>query len=444
MNISNLLLLLLNIISFGLVIRYILISYRQFMSLLLLYSIASLYFVVIPLLADVMSVALGYDTIWKLLISDNPLAYPYSLDVEVLWRVSIFVFLFNIIFYISFFIFQKKKSQKSSYLELQRVQGKNEKIYMYFFILLGWFGFFLFVILHGFHWELKGFSYIERAGTTDIPFLSVVKIIMRSSLALSGIGVFFSSYRKKYFILLLALTPSILIVLLTSERPFLLPVLICAMYGMYARSIKDNNSFSFKYIFMALAAIYVIPSAFFIVRNGISSIVEILPYPLHRDSSFNNLYYVFSNIGGYNEVGTGFTNIIRLLTTGVLPSSLFGKVFDNSLDVTRYLAIERFNWKTGTLHPTLYGWAFVDMKWFGLLFAIFIAFILSIPSRFKNSPTFIRIGLCSIAALFILVSMRGSVQFSYAIIFYGFLYLLLIYMVLKKIPRKIQRGKHEI
>jgi len=438
------LLLLLNTFSLWIMFKGIVVSYKQFMSLFLLYCIASIYFVVFPLFLDVLSIALNYDNFWKILISDNPLVYPYYLDIDMLWRVTIFVLIFNLIVYFSFFLFQKKKSkslQKDQIIEIKKT-SKNEIFYLKLFTIVGWFGLFLFILLYGFHWEMKGFGYIERTGQASIPFGSIIKIIMRASLALSGIAVFYASFRKKYLILLVALTPSVLIVILTSERPFIVPILICIMYGIYLRVIGKKSLFSVKSLFIGILAIYIIPLIFLILRNGIEVVMEFLPYPIHRDSSLNNLYYVFSDRGIYNDIGTHFLNIIRLITTGIMPSSLFGTGFDNSLDVTRYLAVERLNWQVGTLHPTLYGWIFIDMKWWGLLFAIFIGFILSLPSRFTTFPAYVRVGICALSAVFILVAMRGSVQFAYSVWLYGLLYLFLIYVLLRVLPKKSKKLKN--
>jgi hypothetical protein len=191
---------------------------------------------------------------------------------------------------------------------------------------------------------------------------------------------------------------------------------------------------SIKNIASLLLAVYVIPTLLLLLRQGSDNaayLLELMPYPINRDSSLNNLYYVFSSTGMYDDDGTTFTNIIRLISTGFLPSTIFGEHTNDYIDVTKYLADKRFGWKEGTLHPTLFGWIFIDMKWIGVVFAAFLGIVLGIYTRIYRVQTYVRIGLYCLASIFIIVSMRGSVQFAYSVLVYGVLFLAAIQYVLK-------------
>jgi oligosaccharide repeat unit polymerase len=441
----------LSLTTLSILIKGAVSHYYSFMSVFFLYCVSAIYFVAIPLFFDSLAVFLGYSQTWEFMISRDAINYPYNLNAPTLFRVACFFFIFNVTTIAIYRLVRGSNTGKNSRANAIKnllARRENEKLLIRVFSLLGWFGLLLFILLYGFNWEARGFGYISQANERDIP--SILKIAMRTSLALSGIAIFYLSLRRKFFTTFLVLMPSLLVTILTAERPYLIPNILCIMYGlMYSKKVSERRSI--KKILLFITAVYLIPLIFMIVRQGFDVQLmqsQLSPYPLQRDSSVNNLYYVFSDDGLYSNEGTKFFNIARLLTTGFLPSSIFGANHTSeALDVTKYLAATRFSWEDGSLHPSLYGWLYIDMKWLGVMFGALIGLIAALPLRFKKFPPYAYVGYFSLVSLFVVIAMRGSVQFGYSVALYGIGFFAIIYFLLQRIlrnqsiDRKNQRRK---
>ena len=415
----------------------ILSSIRNFLPLYMLFCATALYLIGIPLMFDSMFFMLGIGQEWQLLISSNLYFYPYILIEETLYRVAIFYFLFNALASISFYVFSSKHKNHSKLIEsLSASQTANENFYVYFFMICGYLGGMIFIAIYGFFWELRGFGYVDEVGSNSLPFLALLKIVYRFLLYVSAVSVFFSVLRKRYLTAIIAFVPSMLIMILTSERPYILPALVVTLFALFYRDQAEGIKLS--HIFLALIAAYVIPSLFLYVRHGfdIFSVVS-LPYPIYRDISMNNLYYVFSDFGMFYDRGTEGTNSLRLAITGILPSSIFGSNFNDFEDVTSYMNFRRFGNYLGTLHPTIYGWLFLDLKWYGVLSGIFIGIIMALPTYTSRMPYFFQVALFSILAGFVIVALRGSVQFAYSNAIYGIYLLFLVFLCVKLFEKKV-------
>jgi hypothetical protein len=401
---------------------------NQFMSVFMLYAACALYFVVVPLLLDSFSLVFGLSGHWEQMISTDAVNYPYHLDGPVLARVAIFLTLFNLLAVLTFYTLSRNRRVETSHVIARRiVKQRNLQLGATVMASLGWVGFLLFVVSHGFAWSSRGFGYLERMGTSVGQFSVFFEVGSRSLLALSGVAIFIYALNKRYAALMITLLPSLLILLLTTERPYFVPSACCAAYGLlYSSQLKRQDALA-KFVLAILIA-YLIPQIFNIVRPDVGSKDFAIPYPISRDSSVNNLYYTFDDVGMYGDRGTEFSNIRRLITTGVLPSSVFGSGSDNyPADATRYIAHVRFAAPdNSTLHPSMYGWLYIDMKWYGVLFGVAVGLIAGIQNRFAMTD-FVRIALFSLWSVFIVVGMRGSVQFGYASSIWGLWTFMILY-----------------
>jgi hypothetical protein len=152
-----------------------------------------------------------------------------------------------------------------------------------------------------------------------------------------------------------------------------------------------------------------------------------------------HLYYCFDDAGLYRQQGTHFSNFNRLLLTGIVPSSLTGYAPD-VYDVTVFLADKQHGKHWGTLHPTIYGWSFIDMNWIGWILAIFFGFLLSILHFLIEKQIILYEGVLSATSLLVFVSMRGSVQYAYAIFVYSLIFILLLSFLYKATITKTPLG----
>jgi len=422
-------------------------------SLVVLFCLMSLYFVSIPLFLDSIALLLGYEETWNSLITTEG-SYSYELESLVLFRVCLFVLAFNILFLLAYSFFQKIFNRIRTHRDPQLLEESNHphKIteYVTFFSILAWFGFLLFIFQAGFSWDMRELDFTSRTSSMPSFIDSLIIIIRNACFALAGVAVYFAIRYKRYAGLFLSLFPPILVSISTSHRPFAIPVLICLFVGMihqlYSKSPgeypKDVNlsqtqkriffKYPLKYISKFVLVVFlafVLALQFGIIRKGINSITALdYPYPISRDSSLNMLYYCFSNHGGYYDFGTEFFAIKRLLITGILPTSVTGQSEGpEEYEVTRYLAIKRFAWGAGTLHASIYGWAFTDMKWVGSFFSIFVALIIAIVSWLGRGSQLSAVVMFSITTVFVSVAMRGSVQYAYS----NLIYTLVLFFLIK-------------
>ena len=85
----------------------------------------------------------------------------------------------------------------------------------------------------------------------------------------------------------------------------------------------------------------------------------------------------------------------------------------------------------GSLHPTILGWAFIDLgKYYGFL-ALFLGGILGICDRIRLScKPIVNIMFLSFVFSFSAIAMRGSLQYAYSSFIYPF-FMLIIYKIIQ-------------
>ncbi|NQT17525.1 MAG: hypothetical protein HQ582_32520 [Planctomycetes bacterium] len=366
----------------------------------------SLYFAGVPLFVDSLAVVSGYGTQWSALLQSFDTNYTYELTARTLSRASLFVLLFNVLICLTILGSRARTRRHPAQAPHPDSPPRGLILLCFFF---GWLGLLAFIHLYGFDWSQAGFGYANRVGGKGGILVGAYHVL----LALSAVGVFYATKRRKWVLLFFLLVPAGAIAFLTGERPHLVPHLACAAYGfMYARPCQNSLERLFRAAVAGVLAIWLLTG----VRTGIRDsgfLIGSTPYPAHRDSSSDMLYYCLSDRGAYNDSGTGFRGVRQLVLTGFTPRSVFGS-HGERVDVTEYLAQLRFNWKHGSLHPTLYGWFFIDMKWYGVLVAIPLALIMILMESLSVQRPLLRTIYLAGFAMLIVVAMRGSVQFAYA------------------------------
>ena len=130
-----------------------------------------------------------------------------------------------------------------------------------------------------------------------------------------------------------------------------------------------------------------------------------------------------------------------LLTTGLYPNFILGERNFSLVDIPSILAFDKFGWNFGTIHPTLYGWLFIDLGFSAIFFTFFLGFIISFM---ENKMKLMNVKLYSFLvvslSLFIFVSLRGSLQVAYSksfyIIVFGGIIILIYNLLVKKFPKR--------
>jgi len=366
---------------------------------MVLFWIASLYVAGIPLLVDSALVLAGHGDKWSQALSLQRISFPYDLSGDLLLRIVIFVLAFNVIVAFGAVVARK------FYPTRRRPDTRPDEIEehmpsMRLLVMMGWLGL-----------GIYGLYGMQRF-MCGIPVYALYILFTTFSSA----GVFLAIVGSRRLWALIGAAPAIVAAYVSTTRPVIATLIGCAILGLLAR--YKGSLFRILVLFgiAGLATVFVLntvlgPRAY---QKSYSSFL----YPLNRDESVNNLYFCFDE-KMLNDPGTEFAGIKCLLATGFVPESLFGARQLLDADVTWYLAARRFFPGWGTLHPTIYGWSFVDMKWYGLGFAAFFGLLVSALTEWSRHRYARRAVVAAVASKLIIVGVRGSVQVAYSSLVYA-------------------------
>ncbi|WP_180104994.1 hypothetical protein [Acinetobacter sp. YH12108] len=396
-----------------------LLEYRK-NSIVILFWGCSIFFVGLPLLIDVVSLKLDKDNELELYLQLQDINHVYDFNNTDMLYMSSFIFLVNLFLFIGTKLVNNSKKE---------FKIPNNHQFEYMMVIFNYIS--LIVLLLNFkgQWFATNF---EKESNIFYQISSLLICLFTSAsltLALSG--------KKK--IALVNLFPTIFISFVLSERPYLAPAI--GVIFIYFASMGKKISNLINLLLIGLVSIFLMRFVRY-VANGDKgfNLFDIL---FSRDSATSVLYYIFQNTEYYYSLTTGKATIF-LISTGLVPSFLLGVRDFSIVDIPSMLAFDRFGWTFGTIHPTMYGWLFVDLGWLSLLFAFFLGLILSsLNSLFATlSLRLFSIYLASIT-IFIFVGMRGSLQVGYSKSIYILIFGLIFYYFYKflviKYPR-LNRG----
>jgi hypothetical protein len=405
-------------------------------SVFLLFWLASLYFAGVPLFADALAMQFGFADTWFETVRQVNFPDPYDVNPLTMARTAGFVLAFNSIFAVSAGLIRLRFPDPRGDAMANYYGQPLQSSYITIPLVGAWMALLLLL-------ALSGLVFDAILSTTG--FLAV----MAACFSLAGVGVFYSLRDKRYVVTVLILIPVIGASILSSQRPHAIPALFCGLLALAARGActfqgtsapgKTRISRLMRVTVAGVAILFVLIAARVGAERAGRAVFQRPPFPVSRDESTDCLYYCFSDDGDYHRKGTSFSSSEALLLVGVRPSVIFGR-YAVSMDVTRYLGLTRWNWPKGTLHPTLYGWVFVDAKWYGPLWAIPLGLLLSILEALSRRVLFYRIVIVAASAMFVVVGMRGSLQYAYS----KFIYSLLlggVWMLFSPPPKKSSLGK---
>lgn len=218
-------------------------------------------------------------------------------------------------------------------------------------------------------------------------------------------------YEKKYLLSLFTLIPTVIIGYITLSRALIIAAIFYFLYFFVwkAANVKVNFKIIFKLLVIALSF-----SILLTVFRG----SDATTYPLYRDVSYSDLFYSYANQSG---LSTGGNNFIRLLLTGFYDYQ--------TEDITKKIAEYKFGSDWGTLHPTVLGWAYVDLKNFFWLLSLFLGILIGLCDRLRYSlPIKVNFMINAFLFSFISVAIRGSVQYAYSNLFYPIILFFFIYI----------------
>lgn len=382
------------------------IKYRIDTSLLW-YSIVSLFFINIPLLFD--NCLLYYDIDLFNNIQLNSNVYWELNFVSDFLRVSLCSLMFNLCFFLSYRFITRKKIFTFIFLESNKKASILFPWIIYF--LVSYFGLLLFM----YHNNISSFSFIGTGlwyqNRNDN---AVINLLVNLLVPIMPVSLFVSLVFRKYLLGFLCIIPVILIAIITGARSQYITI---AFYLLYYIIWKLGlKQFSFN----SLIKLFIVSVSIAVFIMSLRS--ESNTYPLSKDLSYCDLFYVFQNSNAFTTEGTNF---IRLILTGF---------YDYSVnDVTAELANYKFFQGWGTLHPTLLGWAYADLQGYFWVLSLFFGTFLGFYDLLRHSILY-KYNIFFLAFLFsfISISVRGSVQYAYSTIIYPFFILVLFYTYIKK------------
>ncbi len=353
-------------------------------SIIIYFFLLSLFFVIIPIFVDSIGINFLGQNYTNIIINNNSNMYNVSFfDSEINFKFTLFVFCFNLLFFLSFKIFTFK-------LDVDKYRIQHQLFHSdLFYILLGLFSVILFVIrknLGVFNSTATVLFYLFSNGYT-IGIIPVLK-------------------KKHYFKFIILLLPVLFFALTTGSRALFISFFLILFYFLLD-NFEKNKYFLLRMILIVGFILILIPMFNFFRKGSFH-----LTYPFWRDLCVGDGYFAFANTF-YHQFAN---NIIRLVQTGI-PHVLES---NNYYDITYQLADERFFIGWGSLHPTAYGWLFIDLQWYGIItaiyFALFVSFIEYIRYFFRKYK--IVSMLLAFELTFFAIFIRGSVQYAYSTVIY--------------------------
>ena len=300
-----------------------------------------------------MFLMLGYGDIWQSYLNFKDESYTYNFSKVNMELMGIFIFLFFLSFHVGSIICKRK------YIEFKKKESiQFENI----FLIFNWVFFIGFIFVYPDEFFVPSFN----RETNLFYQICVLMIFITTSSSLNFL------MNKRFFLFFLNIFPCIAISFITTERPYLAPIIGIIFSWLI---MKGNNDYKkiFKITLVGLVSLFIMRIVRMISRDEEIDYLDLL---ISRDVSTSVLYYIFER-PNYFETYTNGKATIFLILTGIYPEFLLGNRDFSKVDIPSILAYERFSWSFGTIHPTIFGWLFMDLAWFSLLFAFFFGFIVS-------------------------------------------------------------------
>lgn len=360
---------------------------------LLWYSLISLFFINIPLLFDsVLLLRYGADETCRILVANgNNWRMDYFRYLSV---VSIHSLLFNSCFYLAYRTISYRRFKYYKFPE----SDDDIKFFSWpLYILMSYVAFTLFMYYNG----ISSINSLETAAWTENRGDNrIVNLIVNILVPMSSVSVLVMLCKKQYFYGLIAILPLLLIGFITGARALIIGLVMYLLYFILMKSsLNISKTALIKIVIWGSVAVFLM--TFF--RKS-----EFYVYPMNKDVSYEDLFYSYANAKNFTTNGT---NTLRLILTGFYRYK--------TEDVTAVLAGYKYFEGWGTLHPTLLGWAYIDLLGGYWLLAVYLGMFMSFCDRLRHSMSRkYNVLLLAFIFSFLSIALRGSVQYGYATIIY--------------------------
>ena len=370
------------------------------------YALVTLYFYAFPLLVDSIMLVFIPEIEWGQILEKYNKSFQSNF-LSKLTLVSFHSLMFNLSFVAIYFIVNKNKK---SQLRFPSFDGAIQNNYFYswrFYICISYSALILFMFYNNI-FSIVQMPFQWNSNSRNNPILNFIVDIL---VTVSPMFILRGLYEKKYLLSLFTLIPTVIIGYITLSRALIIAAIFYFLYFFVwkAANVKVNFKIIFKLLVIALSF-----SILLTVFRG----SDATTYPLYRDVSYSDLFYSYANQSG---LSTGGNNFIRLLLTGFYDYQ--------TEDITKKIAEYKFGSDWGTLHPTVLGWAYVDLKNFFWLLSLFLGILIGLCDRLRYSlPIKVNFMINAFLFSFISVAIRGSVQYAYSNLFYPIILFFFIYI----------------
>ena len=382
-------------------------------------AITSLYFINIPLLYDSFNIFLIGEENWERVVEDTNLNWTKG-TLKLLNNISFDSLLFNIAFIFSYFLV---KGKFNYLLPKEQANSLLSNIPWLLCIVICFLTLVLFIYFN----QITDFSTLQTGmwykNRLNNPILGLIINIL---VPLNSLVVFKMLAEKKIIFGIISLIPLIIIAAISGSRANIISAFFIGFYYLIIVVKKWNVRKILSYFLIGFFAVLFLN--YFRGHLGL--------YPETKDSSYSDLFYSYSCVDNITTNGEG---TLRLLQTGFIHNS-----DKNYRDVTTELGNYKYFDGWGSIHPTLLGWAYIDLKENYFILAIFIGILLGLIDRFRYLCTDeLNVFFLPYLFTFISVGMRGSLQYAYSILIYPLFILIAIYLYLRFLNRRIRGNKYE-
>lgn len=372
--------------------------------------LCSLFFISIPLFYDSLLVLNRGIEAADIIKSDNNLHWPTG-GFRLIDKVSLCSLLFDVAIFVVYCIFNPNYCK----LHFQPIGSINNNFLSWPVILaISYLSLIFFMINYG----ITSFvSLGVGAWTNNWEYNKWLNLITNILISISPLGILKGLCERKYILLLLSSIPAILIGLVTDSRALIISSVFIVVYYFLWNQV--NKPIKLHKILLVLLVGYI---AFI----GLTYFKEetFFVYPLSLDRSYSDLFYSFVM---EEQLSTKGVNFLRLVSTG------FGNFDDHGVEsIEVLLANSRYFTGWGSLHPTVLGWAYLDLGELYFLFGAFLGFFLGLFDRVRRaSVAKMNLVLVCIILRFCPIMVRGSVQYAYSTAIYPLLVFLIIILFQK-------------
>lgn len=360
-------------------------------SIFIFFWAASFYLYFFPVFADVLSISvIGSSSYFENLITSRYLGDANNLESAPYFDMSVI----GISFSLSFFLIQLLGS-KNIKMSPDRYLFRFSKGELFVFAWLTLLALLIFVVFNNKSW----FAPSLFVPQSSIAYIASFLIVVMSGLLIPAL------HQKRFILSAIFFTCPIIVSLGTSQRPWAI-----AAFGtlLFYFMVKQKNIIDL----VKLASISIFVGSFSIaallaIRHGLDK--SLLNMVFSRDTSFFSALYVFSKEELFEGV-TGGGALFFLLQAGWVPDALrIGSYSD--VNIPLFVAEQQRGWTRGSMHPTVFAWAYVDLGYLAFIAGAVLALGVSLVERVvlrieTKGITF----LVPVAAFAFTAIVRGTVQ----------------------------------